>query len=98
MNEKNKKIILVNCMEEIVWSLMDEILEKYPEACKCESCLNDIAALALNDLPPKYVTREKGQVYARLPLLESQYKADVFSALTKAINKVKKSPHHETNS
>jgi competence protein ComFB len=90
----DKRFILVNCMEDIVWSLMDEALKKFPDVCTCEMCLNDIAALALNELPPQYVAREKGKIYAKLPLLESQYRADVFAVLTKAIQKVKKSPRH----
>lgn len=40
-----------NYMEEIVFSLMKEVLADI-NVCSCEKCKMDIAAIALNDLPP----------------------------------------------
>ena len=37
-------------MEEIVFNQMKDILADI-NVCKCEKCLMDIAAIALNDLP-----------------------------------------------
>jgi len=87
--------ILKNYMEEAVWSLIDEVLPKYPEVCQCPACRHDIAALALNQLPPRYVVREKGEIYSKTSLLESQYRADIYAALTKAILVVSEKPRHE---
>jgi len=89
-----REYFLKNYMEEMVWSFMDEVLDKYPDACKCQACRYDIAALALNELPPHYVAREKGDIYSRLHLLEAQHKADVYAALTRAVLKVKENPRH----
>ncbi len=88
------KIFLKNFMEDCVWIFLDEVLKKYPEACSCETCRYDIAALALNSLPSRYVVRDKGEVYSKISTLETQYRADIYAALTKAIMLVKENPRH----
>jgi hypothetical protein len=57
-------VTLKNYMEEIVLNLMEGVLDDI-NMCKCELCVKDIAALALNDLPPKYIVSEKGELYIR---------------------------------
>lgn len=90
----NPKPFLKNYMEDCVESYLDEILNKYPEACHCETCRYDIMAIALNNLPPKYVAREEGELYSRINNLEAQYRADIYAAITKAIMIVKDNPRH----
>jgi len=91
----SEKLFLKNYMEECTWEFLDEVLTKYPEVCNCESCRYDIAAIALNNLPPRYVVREKGEIYSKASMLRIQYRADIYAALTKAIFQVKESPRHE---
>lgn len=82
-----------NYMEEIVFSLMDEILDDI-SVCKCEKCLTDIAAIALNDLPPKYVVTEQGELFSKVNTLRQQFEVDVIAAITKAAVLVKRRPQH----
>lgn len=91
----SKKPFLKNYMEDVVWSFLPNVLAKYPNACSCEICQHDIAAIALNLLPPRYVVREQGEIYSKLNTLEIQYRADVYAALTKAIMTVTANPRHE---
>ncbi len=88
-------IFLKNYMEDLVWELMDQVLDQDPQACRCRNCRYDMAALALNQLPPRYVVREKGAVYSKVALLETQPRADIYRALTSALMTVKKAPRHE---
>lgn len=81
-------------MEDLVWLLMKDVLEKWPEVCKCETCQHDIAAIALNSLNPRYVVRTKGEVLSRTSVLEVQQRADVYSALTRAALLVNEKPRH----
>lgn len=83
-----------NYMEEIVFNLMEEVLKDI-NVCTCEKCILDIAALALNDLPPKYIVTEKGELYSKINTLKQQFEVDVISALTKAAVLVKRNPKHE---
>lgn len=91
----DSKVFLKNYMEDMVWLLLDDVLQKWPEVCRCTICRHDIAAIALNNLKPRYVVREQGEVYSRVSVLEAQYRADVYTALTKAILLVQEKPRHE---
>ncbi|MBO8167620.1 MAG: late competence development ComFB family protein [Thermoanaerobacteraceae bacterium] len=88
------KTYIKNYMEDIVWELLPDILNRFPECCNCEICRHDIVAKALNDLPPKYVARHKGEVYTKVAELTQQFRTDVYSALTKAILVVSQNPNH----
>ena len=83
-----------NYMEEIVFNHMKEILEDL-NVCSCEKCIMDIAAIALNDLPPKYIVSEKGELYSKINTLRQQFEVDVIAAVTKAAVMVKRRPKHE---
>jgi len=83
-----------NYMEEIVFNLMKDVLEDI-NMCTCEKCLLDIGAIALNDLPPKYIVSEKGELYSKVNALKQQFEVDVIAAITKAAVLVKRKPRHE---
>ena len=85
---------LKNYMEEFVLSQMHDVLSDI-NVCKCEKCQLDIAALALNDLPPKYVITEKGELYSKINSLRQQFEVDVIMAIAKAAIIVKRMPRHE---
>lgn len=82
-----------NYMEEIVFSQMKEILNDI-NMCTCDKCLLDIAAIALNDLPPKYIVTQKGELYSKINTLGQQFEVDVVAAITKAAVLVKRKPRH----
>jgi competence protein ComFB len=56
---------LKNFIEEVVFLVMKDIVKDI-NVCTCEKCSLDIAAIALNDLPPKYIVSEKGELYSRI--------------------------------
>lgn len=88
-----KKLCLKNYMEDVVFSLLDELI-KEKNACACERCKYDIAAIALNNLPPKYVVTESGEVYAKTQLLNQQFRTNAVVEILKAIEVVRNNPHH----
>jgi len=83
-----------NYMEEIVFNQMKEVLDDI-NVCSCEKCILDIAAIALNDLPPKYIVTEKGELFSKINALKQQFEVDVVAAITKAAVLVKRRPRHE---
>lgn len=87
--------MLSNYMEDMVENLLPNALSEYDRVCKCSKCINDIKAIALNNLKPLYFTSEKGEVYNKLNELEIQFGADVLRELIKAIEIVSKKPHHK---
>lgn len=85
---------LKNYMEEVVYMIIDDVLKDL-NACTCKKCTMDIAAIALNQLPPKYIVTEKGELYSKINTLRQQFEVDIISAITKAAVLVKRSPRHD---
>lgn len=66
------------------------------ECCICENCLDDVRALALNKLAPKYVSTTKGEVLSRLNSeKEKQYSIDINIAVLGALEFVSDHPRHD---
>lgn len=86
--------MLKNCMEDIVEDLLPVVLDNYGNICKCEKCIQDISAIALNNLKPLYAVTENGKVYSKLNQLKVQFKIDVINQVTQAIEIVSKNPLH----
>lgn len=84
-----------NYMEEVVWESLDRVLDTKEGVCKCDKCRNDIVAIALNALPPRYVVTDLGETYTRIKALEQQFYADVITAITNAAVVVQASPRHD---
>ncbi len=85
--------VLKNLMEDAVLQLIDETMDK-KSTCSCEQCRMDIAAIALNKLPPRYVVTSKGASYGKADLLELQRYIDIVGAITQAVKLVKEHPRH----
>ena len=86
---------LKNYSEDEVTKLLDTILMKYDDICKCEKCKLDIKALALNSLSTKYTVSEQGELYtSALAEVNKQQTIDVTMAITKAIEIVSANPKH----
>ncbi len=82
-------------MEKAVDSLLKEVLDKYDDICKCEVCINDIRAIALNELKPHYISTKKGNLYTKVDEMNLQFDVDIYKALVRAIEIVSKNPRHE---
>lgn len=93
--EEESKLELHNYMEDVIFKYVDRVLSKYNNVCKCTKCKLDIAALALNNLPPQYTVTKKGKLFTKVKEMETQYEVDIVREITKAIEIVSKEPHHE---
>lgn len=85
---------LHNLMEDEVLIIVNRLMDDVDDMCTCEKCRMDVAAIALNNLPTKYVVTEKGELYSKLDTMNYQFEADIIKEVTKAIEKVKESPQH----
>ncbi|MGQ9557048.1 MAG: late competence development ComFB family protein [Desulfurispora sp.] len=92
------QIIIKNCTEnavnEMLMVLVGEYQKQGNQLCQCERCLADIKALALNSLKPHYVVSEKGEILKDAALKEVANRADVITAITRAIQLVAANPRH----
>jgi competence protein ComFB len=86
---------LKNYMEILVDEILPMMLDKENQICKCEKCILDIKAIALNRLPPKYIVRDIGEIYRRYDELGKQLEIDAMEAILRAIDLVKMYPKHD---
>lgn len=85
---------LKNLMEDEVKHSIDQLLLERKDICDCPKCKIDIAAIALNNLKPRYVVTEKGRLYGKMDTLDQQFGVDVTKEVMKAIEIANKKPHH----
>ncbi len=87
--------MLVNAMENIVDVRLSDFTAN-ADFCTCEQCIEDIKCIALNNLPPKYVSTSKGELFSRLDqVMIKQHAVDVNIAIISAIEFVKSHPKHK---
>ena len=93
MDAETKGLIIKNYLEDLVLEHVKLVIEAF-DYCTCERCINDITAIALNELPPKYVVTHEGEVYTKIEMLEQEYKVQLITAVTKAAERVNQAPRH----
>ena len=81
--------VLVNVAELAVKERIEEAMDKF-KCCQCDHCVKDVIALAVNNLPPKYIVRNELDQALEI----RRYDADVISALVNAVIKVNQNPRH----
>ncbi len=83
----------INVMEQVVNLKLLKLMRR-AGMCTCERCCADVRALALNNLPPKYVVTQAGEAMMEFELLTSQMQAVVVTEIMHAIDKVTRAPRH----
>jgi len=87
--------LLVNEMENAVFEELERQLneDKENKICKCQDCILDMAAFALNQLKPAYRSSLTGRIYSQI-LYDGEKKKEIEDAVKKAIEKISKNPSH----
>lgn len=87
---------LINEAETVVVNELGRQLETFTEpVCRCNDCVTDMAALALNAVRPLYRASLLGGLYTASAMDENSYAKSVRVAVFNAIEKVRKNPSHE---
>jgi competence protein ComFB len=92
---------LVNLSQDFVFDAIDAVLPARTDICTCQACMLDVAAIALNDVPPwycvgKFSSLPKGVPWQRhyVSEREKDMAERAKAAVEAAIETVKKHPHH----
>ncbi len=85
--------MIINANEELVRLKLPELLEDY-DCCKCEKCVEDMMALALNNIKPAYVNSTEGILFKRINSTLPQTSTDLDIEIIRAINMVSANPKH----
>ena len=88
--------LLKNEAENLVLRELEHQLDAFDVAlCRCNECVVDMAAIALNSVKPLYRFSLLGTLYAAQAMNEKTYADGVQTAVAKAIQKVRKNPSHD---
>lgn len=86
---------LHNYTETIVQEVVEELMGSANlDICRCERCRLDIAAKALNNLPPRYIVNHKGEVFTKLSFSCNEMRVQVVTAVMNAMLQVAQNPGH----
>lgn len=86
-------LVYVNIMQ----ALVEEKAKKYMDMfglCTCSRCVADVKALALTNLPPKYMVMQKGECIPMLTVFENQFNAALIAQIIAACRVVLQNPRH----
>ncbi len=86
--------MLVNLYEEAVRRRAKDVMQQLG-MCECEMCFDDVCALTLNRLSPKYVSTLGGEVFSHVSINTEQGQAEFMTELYKAAKKVNDHPRHD---
>ena len=92
IREEKNEVILYNVTEKLVLNKLDATLRKM-NCCRCDRCKEDIVAIALNNLKPRYIVATKEDIKQKIH--ESQeVGSEVTTEVIKAVLVVRKNPRH----
>ena len=87
--------VLENEAEKLVFNELEQQLAVYDdEICRCNECVMDMAAMALNVVKPLYRVSLLGTLYAAGAMNDEVYAQSVREAVSNAIKKVGENPAH----
>jgi competence protein ComFB len=87
---------LVNEAEKLVIDeLGTQLAALGDDVCRCEECVLDMAAMALNSVKPLYRVTLLGTLHAAAARDEAGYAAALHGAVSTAIERVRKNPAHD---
>lgn len=89
MPESPLVFTIKNANHERVLSALEKLIHRYPRICACERCVSDVAALALNYLPPHYYVDADRDAACGSPWVMIE------NAVKEAIERVMENPRHQ---
>jgi competence protein ComFB len=87
---------LENETERAVLDELERQLDSFEgDICKCNDCVVDMAAIALNNAPPYYHSSVLGELYAQARRDDPKYHENIQHVVKDAIDRVRTNPSHE---
>jgi competence protein ComFB len=88
--------LLKNEAEKLVLDELEiQLARADEEICRCNDCVVDMAAMALNNIKPLYRFSILGTLYAAQAKNEPVYADTIQQAVAQAISKVSSNPSHD---
>ena len=91
---EEEEVICANIMEILVERKAETYMELFGLCC-CDRCKMDVQALALTELPAKYVVMGKNELPLRLSLYEGRMNTAITAQILRACKVVLAEPRHK---
>ena len=89
----NDHFVCFNLTQALVEDKADKLMRQFG-MCTCNRCKVDVTAIALSNLPAKYVAMQNRDILPLLSMYEERYSAAVTVQVMNACRMVMKRPHH----
>ncbi len=96
IQDTGEGFICFNVMQALVEAKTDKYIKLFG-LCTCSRCRTDVVALALTNLPAKYLVATSKEMVPLLSVYEGQYSAAVISQVMNACRRVMAHPRHRKN-
>lgn len=84
---------VINVMEKVVRDVLVQYKDELHLPCKCNRCMDDVLAITLNKLPPRYIVNKEHSPYIRaLHEADKHGSMQILMAVARASTLVAKSP------
>lgn len=83
----------VNVMDIVVEDRLTEFIERF-RVCQCNRCRLDTKALAMSNLPSKYIVTLESSITPLMSFYKNKYSINIITELTKACLAVLENPRH----
>ena len=93
VKQKQEEFVCFNLTQALVEDKADKLMKQFG-MCTCNRCRVDVTALALSNLPAKYVAMQNRDVLPLLSMYEEKYSAAVTVQVMSACRMVMNRPHH----
>ena len=90
---KQEEFVCFNLTQALVEEKADKLMKQFG-MCTCNRCRVDVTAIALSNLPAKYVAMQNRDILPLLSMYEERYSAAVTVQVMKACRMVMARPHH----
>ncbi|MBR3570597.1 MAG: late competence development ComFB family protein [Oscillibacter sp.] len=88
-----EQFVCFNLTQALVEEKADKLMKQFG-MCTCNRCKVDVTAIALSNLPAKYVAMQNRDILPLLSMYEERYSAAVTVQVMSACRMVMKRPHH----
>lgn len=81
-------------LERAVRDVHVSLTERHTEFCACEQCADDVVAMVMNQIRPRYTTTGLGYAVEAADLDTDQVRAQLSVLVFEAMNRVAEQPRH----